>query len=57
MGDSFSLRLEFNQETGHEINKAKPLFKKIEDEVIEAQKEKLYKNLESQEKEVEEVFN
>ena len=28
---------------------------KIEDEVIEAQKEKLYKNLESQEKEVEEV--
>jgi methionyl-tRNA synthetase len=42
-------------ETGHEINKAKPLFKKIEDEVIEAQKEKLYKNLESQEKEVEEV--
>ena len=33
-------------ETGHEINKAKPLFKKIEDKVIEAQKEKLYKNLE-----------
>ena len=31
------------------------MFKKIEDEVIEAQKEKLYKNLESQEKEVEEV--
>ena len=32
-------------ETGHEINKAKPLFKKIEDKVIEEQKEKLYKNL------------
>ena len=31
------------------------MFKKIEDEVIEAQKEKLYKNLENQEKEVEEV--
>ena len=38
-------------ETGHEINKAKPLFKKIEDKVIEEQKEKLYKNLENQEKE------
>ena len=38
-------------ETGHEINKAKPLFKKIEDKVIEAQKEKLYKNLETQENE------
>ena len=38
-------------ETGHEINKAKPLFKKIEDKVIEAQKEKLYKNLENQENE------
>ena len=33
-------------EVGHEINKAKPLFKKIEDKVIEEQKEKLYKNLE-----------
>ena len=32
-------------ETGHEINKAKPLFKKIEDKVIEEQKENLYKNL------------
>ncbi|MBO7241846.1 MAG: methionine--tRNA ligase, partial [Methanobrevibacter sp.] len=38
-------------ETGHEINKAKPLFKKIEDNVIEEQKEKLYKNLETQENE------
>ena len=38
-------------ETGHEINKAKPLFKKIEDKVIEEQKEKLYKNLETQENE------
>ena len=31
--------------SGHEINKAKPLFKKIEDDVIDAQKEKLEKNL------------
>ena len=31
--------------TGHKINKAKPLFKKIDDEVIEKQKEELYKNL------------
>ncbi|MBP5785433.1 MAG: methionine--tRNA ligase, partial [Methanobrevibacter sp.] len=38
-------------ETGHEINKAKPLFKKIEDKVIEEQKEKLYKNLETQDNE------
>ena len=38
-------------ETGHDINKAKPLFKKIEDKVIEEQKEKLYKNLETQENE------
>lgn len=38
-------------ETGHEINKAKPLFKKIEDKVIEEQKEKLYKNLEGSESE------
>jgi methionyl-tRNA synthetase len=30
---------------GHEINKAKPLFKKIEDEEIEAQKAKLKENL------------
>ena len=36
-------------EVGHEINKAKPLFKKIEDKVIEEQKEKLYKNLEDSE--------
>ena len=31
--------------TGHEINKAKPLFKKIEDKEIDAQKEKLKANL------------
>lgn len=30
---------------GHEINKAKPLFKKIEDKVIEAEKAKLQENL------------
>lgn len=30
---------------GHEINKAKPLFKKIEDKEIEAQKAKLHENL------------
>jgi methionyl-tRNA synthetase len=35
--------------TGHEINKAKPLFKKIEDSEIEAQKEKLKENLKSEE--------
>ncbi|MDZ4170641.1 MAG: methionine--tRNA ligase [Methanobacteriaceae archaeon] len=33
-------------EPGHIINKAKPLFVKIEDEVIEKQKKELYKNLE-----------
>ena len=38
-------------EEGHAINKAKPLFKKIEDKVIEEQKEKLYKNLEDSESE------
>ena len=38
-------------EVGHPINKAKPLFKKIEDKVIEEQKEKLYKNLEDSENE------
>ena len=32
---------------GHEINKAKPLFKKIEDDVIAQEKEELYKNLEN----------
>lgn len=32
-------------EVGYDINKAKPLFKKIEDEVIAAEKENLYKNL------------
>ena len=31
--------------TGHEINRAKPLFKKIEDKEIEAQKAKLKENL------------
>lgn len=31
---------------GHEINKPKPLFQKIEDSTIKAEKEKLYKNLE-----------
>lgn len=36
-------------ESGHEINKAKPLFKKIEDDVIAAEKEKLYKNLDASE--------
>ncbi len=34
---------------GHEINKAKPLFKKIEDEEIEAQKAKLKENLNEKE--------
>jgi methionyl-tRNA synthetase len=37
-------------EIGHQINKAKPLFKKIEDETIAQEKENLYKNLESGEK-------
>ena len=36
-------------EVGHEINKAKPLFKKIEDETIEKEKAELYKNLEKEE--------
>ena len=31
--------------SGHEINKAKPLFKKIDDDVIEAEKAKLQENL------------
>ena len=35
--------------TGHEINKAKPLFKKIEDKEISAQKDKLKENLTTQE--------
>ncbi|MCQ2737606.1 MAG: methionine--tRNA ligase [archaeon] len=34
---------------GHEINKAKPLFKKIEDETIAKEKEALYKNLDASE--------
>ncbi|MGL6298135.1 MAG: methionine--tRNA ligase subunit beta, partial [Methanobacteriaceae archaeon] len=33
---------------GHEIKKAKPLFEKIEDDVIAKEKELLYKNLENQ---------
>ncbi|MCL2115897.1 MAG: methionine--tRNA ligase [Methanobrevibacter sp.] len=37
-------------EIGHNINKPEPLFKKIEDETIEEEKEKLYKNLETEEK-------
>ena len=37
--------------SGHEINKAKPLFKKIEDKEIEAQKAKLKENLKEQEDE------
>ena len=36
-------------EVGHSINKAKPLFKKIDDNVISKEKEKLYKNLEKSE--------
>ena len=36
---------------GHEINKAKPLFKKIEDKEIEAQKAKLKENLKENEDE------
>ncbi|MCL2688192.1 MAG: methionine--tRNA ligase [Methanobrevibacter sp.] len=35
-------------EVGHEINNAKPLFKKIEDKTIEKEKEDLYKNLEEE---------
>ncbi|MDL2270625.1 methionine--tRNA ligase [Methanobrevibacter sp. OttesenSCG-928-I08] len=34
---------------GHRISKAKPLFKKIDDEIIENEKEKLYKNLKESE--------
>ncbi|WP_414468941.1 methionine--tRNA ligase [Methanobacterium sp. ACI-7] len=34
---------------GHEIGKAKPLFNKIDDEVIEKEKEALYKNLKDDE--------
>ena len=37
--------------SGHEINKAKPLFKKIENKEIEAQKAKLKENLKEQEDE------
>ena len=37
--------------SGHEINKAKPLFKKIEDKEIEAQKTKLKENLKENEDE------
>jgi methionyl-tRNA synthetase len=38
-------------DSGYEINKAKPLFKKIEDDVINEEKEKLYKTLENEENE------
>ena len=41
----------------HEINKAKPLFKKIEDKVIAEQKEKLYKNLEDSDSESKDKSN
>ena len=44
-------------EEGHEINKAKPLFKKIEDKVIAEQKEKLYKNLEDSDSESKDKSN
>ncbi|MEA4957658.1 MAG: methionine--tRNA ligase [Methanobrevibacter sp.] len=37
----------------HEINKAKPLFKKIEEETLEKEKKDLYKNLEDKENEKE----
>lgn len=37
-------------EVNHEINKSKPLFKKIDEDIIEKEKESLYKNLESEEK-------
>ena len=30
---------------GHKIGRPKPLFKKIEDEIIKKEKEELYKNL------------
>ena len=36
-------------EVGHEINKAKPIFKKIEETTIEKEKENLYKNLKEEE--------
>lgn len=36
---------------GHKINKAKPLFTKIEDDVINKQKEELQKNLKESEDE------
>ena len=40
-------------DSGHEINKAKPLFAKIDDDFIEKQKEDLYKNLGADNKDVE----
>lgn len=40
---------------GYEINKAKPLFKKIEDKVITEQKDKLYEKLENENKEDEKM--
>jgi methionyl-tRNA synthetase len=42
-------------ESGHEIAEAKPIFLKIEDEVITAEKEKLYENLKEEETMKEEV--
>ncbi|PKL68860.1 MAG: methionine--tRNA ligase [Methanobacteriales archaeon HGW-Methanobacteriales-1] len=40
-------------DSGHEINKAKPLFAKIDNDFIEKQKEDLYKNLGADNKDVE----
>ena len=40
-------------DSGHKINKAKPLFAKIDDDFIEKQKEDLYKNLGADNKDVE----
>lgn len=44
-------------EAGHELNKAKPLFKKIDEETIEKEKENLYKNLEKEENPSKDVEN
>lgn len=42
---------------GYEINKAKPLFKKIEDDIINEEKEKLYKTLEDEDTEDDNMSN
>lgn len=42
---------------GHEINKPKPLFKKIEDELIAEEKEKLYKKLENEDESGEDTMS